>query len=237
MPGTTKIGSKAKEFFKDNSLSIALAALFFFAFGGEMFTGWNDYNDRQTSHHEPAISLAAFLTSGTFWDGAFCNWQAAILQLAVLIVFSEEFYQRGASHSRKPQKGNSQHGNSRQGKSRQSPSNNSGGGQRHHKHHNWVYGNSLALAFWAFFLILFVLHLIFGAKAYNESRATEHLRPMNLLDFGTSAQFWFLTLQTWEAEFFAIAVFVVLTIFLRQERSPESKSPEASNKATGGPNE
>jgi len=237
MPGTTKIGSKAKEFFKDNSLSIALATLFVFAFGGEMFTGWNNYNDQQISHHEPAISFGVFLTSGTFWDGTLCNWQAAILQLAVLIVFSEEFYQRGASHSRKPQKRNSQQGSSHQPKSRQSRSNNSSGGQRHQKHHNWFYRNSLALAFWALFLVFFVLHLIFGAKAYNESRATQHLSPMNLRDFATSGKFWFLTLQTWEAEFFAILVFVVLTIFLRQERSPESKSPEASNKSTGAPNE
>lgn len=79
-----------KKFFKDNSLSIALAALFLFAFGGEMFSGWQYYKTQQTSHQEPAISFAAFLATGTFWEGTFCNWQAAILQLAVLIVFSEE---------------------------------------------------------------------------------------------------------------------------------------------------
>jgi hypothetical protein len=237
MPGTRKIGSNLKEFFKDNSLSIALGALFVFAFGGEMFTGWNNYNDQQTSHHEPAVSLGSFLTTGTFLDGTLCNWQAAILQLAVLIVFSEEFYQRGASHSRKSQKRSSQQANSHHSNSRQSGSNNGGRERRHKERHNWVYRNSLALVFWALFLVLFALHLIFGAKAYNESRATEHLSPMNLWDFATSGKFWFLTLQTWEAEFFAIVVFVVLTIFLRQERSPESKSPDASNKSTGAPNE
>ena len=86
------------------------------------------------------------------------------------------------------------------------------------------------------FLILLMLHLIFGAQAYNEIRTTQHLSPMSFWDFAKSAKFWFLTLQTWEAEFFAIAFFIVLTIFLRQEHSPESKSPEASDQETGEPN-
>ena len=162
------------------------------------------------------------------------------MQLAALIVFSEEFYQRGASHSRKTQQ-EKQQGDSQQNKSQkekqQSKSRKNKGHQQPPEHHNWIYRNSLALAFWALFLILFTLHIIFGVKSYNETRATQHLSPMSLLDFTTSAKFWFLTLQTWEAEFFAIAVFIVLTVFLRQAHSPESKSPDASDKSTGEPNE
>jgi hypothetical protein len=48
-----------------------------------------------------------------------------------------------------------------------------------------------------------------------------------------SAKFWSSTLQTWQAEYLAIAVFVVLSIFLRQQDSAESKPVESSDHTTG----
>ncbi|MGI8821557.1 MAG: DUF6766 family protein [Chthoniobacterales bacterium] len=50
------------------------------------------------------------------------------------------------------------------------------------------------------------------------------------------AAFWFRTLQTGEAEFGVIAVFVVLSIFLRQEGLAESKPVESSDEETGETN-
>jgi hypothetical protein len=44
------------------------------------------------------------------------------------------------------------------------------------------------------------------------------------------------TLQTWQAEYLVIALYVVLTIFLRQQDSPESKPVESSNATTGEAN-
>jgi hypothetical protein len=51
--------------------------------------------------------------------------------------------------------------------------------------------------------------------------------------FGTS-RFWFESFQNWQSEFLAIASMVVLTIFLRQKGSPESKPVDASHSETGG---
>ena len=45
-----------------------------------------------------------------------------------------------------------------------------------------------------------------------------------------SAKFWSSTLKTWQAEYLAIALFVVLSPFLRQERSAESKPVESKTK-------
>ena len=49
-------------------------------------------------------------------------------------------------------------------------------------------------------------------------------------------KFRFENFQTWEAEFAVILVFVVLTIFLREERSAESKPLGASEATTGETN-
>ena len=49
----------------------------------------------------------------------------------------------------------------------------------------------------------------------------------------TSPQLWFESFQNWQSEFLSTAVLVVLSIWLRQKDSPESKPVTASNKKTG----
>jgi hypothetical protein len=52
----------------------------------------------------------------------------------------------------------------------------------------------------------------------------------------TRTNFWFKTVQTWQAEFFGIGVFLVPSIFLRQEGSAESKPVNSSDTETGETN-
>ena len=47
------------------------------------------------------------------------------------------------------------------------------------------------------------------------------------------AQFWFQSLQNWQSEFLAVLALVVLTIFLRQKGSPQSKPVDAPHGRTG----
>ena len=47
------------------------------------------------------------------------------------------------------------------------------------------------------------------------------------------AGFWFESFQNWQSEFLSIAVLVVLSVFLRQKGSPESKPVHAAHSETG----
>ena len=85
-------------------------------------------------------------------------------------------------------------------------------------------------------MLAFALHVVFGTKAYNEERALARQPPISIAAFLRSAKFWSITLQTWQAEYLVIALYVVLTIFLRQQDSPESKPVESSNQTTGEAN-
>jgi hypothetical protein len=203
------------KFIKTNGLSIVLFSLFVVFLVGQSVAGFLFYNEQQASHGAAQIGYWQFLGSGTFLNGIFSNWQAAILQLASLIIFGVFLVQRGATHSRKHRepgpKDRSTIGSAR----------------------NWMYRNSLSLAFLALFAISFALHVLTGAAAYNEQRALSGQPALSSLDFFFSAKFWFSTLQTWEAEYFAIGVYMILSIFLRQEGSPESKPVESSNEETG----
>jgi hypothetical protein len=49
---------------------------------------------------------------------------------------------------------------------------------------------------------------------------------------GTS-RFWFESFQNWQSEFMAVGAMVILSIFLRQRGSPESKPVDSPHSETG----
>jgi Domain of unknown function (DUF6766) len=48
-----------------------------------------------------------------------------------------------------------------------------------------------------------------------------------------TAHFWFQSFQNWQSEFLGLASIVILTIFLHQRGSPQSKPVEAPDSETG----
>ncbi len=190
---------------KDNSLSIALFALFVICISAQCFAGWLLQNETLAAHGQASIGYWHYLSTGGFLEGLASNWQAAVLQLASLIVFSSFLNQRGAPHSRDPRKAKSKQGRRNAGR------------------FTWFYRNSLLLSFLLLFVLALALHVVFGADAYNEERAIAGQPQISIAAFLLSAKFWSTTLQTWQAEYLVIAFYGVLSIFLRQLDSAESK--------------
>ena len=89
---------------RDSSLSIVLFALFVICICAQSFAGWRLQNETFAAHGQSSVGYWHFLSTGAFLDGLASNWQAAVLQLGSLIVFSGFLYQRGAPHSRDPGK-------------------------------------------------------------------------------------------------------------------------------------
>lgn len=94
---------------KDNSFSIVLFVLFAICISVQSVVGWRLQNDTLAAHAQASISYWHFLATGAFLEGLASNWQAAVLQLGSLIVFSSFLYQRGAPHSRDPGKTKRKH--------------------------------------------------------------------------------------------------------------------------------
>ncbi|MGB8472475.1 MAG: DUF6766 family protein [Candidatus Acidiferrum sp.] len=203
---------------KDNSLSIVLFALFVVCISAQSFAGWRLQNETLAAYGRASIGYLHFLSTGAFLEGLVSNWQAAVLQLGSLVVFTGFLYQRGAPHSRDP--GTANHKQTRH-KAGRSP---------------WFYKYSLSLAFLLLFVLALALHVVFGARGYNEERLLASQPSISIAAFLLSAKFWSTTLQTWQAEYLVIAIYVVLTIFLRQQDSPESKPVESHNETTGQAN-
>lgn len=83
------------------------------------------------------------------------------------------------------------------------------------------------------FPLSFWLHANGGLREWNTENAAHGQPQGSTADFLASAEFWFQSFQNWQSEFLAVFSIVVLSIFLRQEGSPESKTMEASNSDTG----
>jgi hypothetical protein len=223
----TKAGGQTtaylRKFISENSLSLALVTLFVCCGVAQAATGWRAYDDARETAHLGPIALGPYLGTGHFLDGIFSNWQAAILQLAVLVAFSSVLRQRGAAHSRKVSPVS--HG---QVSLKLRPRETIG---------SWLYANSLSLALISLFLMCFVLHALFGAWKLSEEQALRSLPRITLGCYLKTASFWSSVLECWEAEFGAIAIYIVASIYLRQESSPESKHVQSRNQDTGDTNE
>lgn len=141
---------KLWEEIRSNSLSIAFFWLFLVCIIAQSFTGLETQNDMLAAHGFPVLDYWDYLSTGAFIDGLAVNWQAAVLQLGSLIIFSSFLYQHGSPHSRLDRKENKE------------PK------RRHHGYFSWLYRHSLSISFLLLFVITMMLHIVFGAKATNE---------------------------------------------------------------------
>jgi hypothetical protein len=88
--------------------------------------------------------------------------------------------------------------------------------------------NGLSLALFALFLASIVGQVFFGWRALGEELAIHgHLAP-DLRNYLLSGHFLSATFENWESEFLQMGVYVLLTAWLIQKGSPESRAPGES---------
>jgi hypothetical protein len=206
-----------RRFWRDNSLSIILFSLFLLFLLGQAITGWDEYNSDQLEHKSSTVSFSSYLTTGHFGEAVFENWESEFLQMSSYVLLTIWFYQRGSSESKSltepnevdrepdPEKPNSSGPVKRGGWSLK------------------LYENSLSLAFIALFIASLLLHAYEGARSYNAEQLEHNESTVTVAGYITTSHFWFESFQNWQSEFLATGSIVLLTVWLRQRGSPESK--------------
>ena len=97
--------------------------------------------------------------------------------------------------------------------------------RRRRRRGGFLRNNSLALACFALFAI-FVIGLFFTGLSENNADRQTHKQPeLSLGEYATSGAFWEALTENWESEYLQMAAYVVLTVFLIQRGSSESKDP------------
>ena len=94
----------------------------------------------------------------------------------------------------------------------------------------FLHNNGLSIVLAALFLIFWAGQAVSGWLAHNEDRQLDGQPLLAIGDYLRSGHFWQATGENWESEFLQMGFYVVLTIFLYQKGSAESKDPDDPNK-------
>ena len=218
-----------KKFWHNNSLSIVLFAAFIVCLLGQTITGYEVKNDDLKEHSQPALSMSQYLLSGHFGEAVFENWESEFLQMAAYILLTVFLFQKGSAESKDPNKSedvDTKPENKTKAKNVPWPVRRGGILLK-------LYKNSLLIAFVLLFAMSFTLHAIEGARENCQVGLLHQQECESLHEYISGSQFWFESFQNWQSEFLAVGSIVVLSIFLRQQGSPESKPVAASNDTTG----
>ena len=103
-------------------------------------------------------------------------------------------------------------------------------------HSGWVRDNGLSLTLFALFALTVVGHALTGQAVWNEELTHAGREPLPLFQYLASGQFGSTLFENWESEFLQMAAYVVLTAYLFQRGSPESKDPDKAAPQDKEPN-
>jgi TM2 domain-containing membrane protein YozV len=220
-----------KRLLRENGLSIVWLGLFFLSFiFGQIVFGRLTYNKDQRDHRRPEAGVAEYLTTPHFVEATMENWESEFLQMFLFIALTSFLYQKGSAESKKIDEEEAVDRDPALSKHKSdAPYPVRRGGVLLS-----LYKYSLSLAFLTLFFICFFLHAAGGARDYNdEQREHGSVERVTMLEYMGTSRFWFESFQNWQSEFLAVGLMVVLTIWLRQQGSPESKPVDAPHSQTG----
>jgi hypothetical protein len=215
---------------RENGLSIVLVTLFLVFWAGQSVVGHREHNAEQRDHGEPQLEYTAYLRSAHFWEATGENWESEFIQIFSYVFLTAFLFQKGSAESKKLDE--------------PEPVDRAPRANRDHADAPWpvrrgglvlkLYEYSLSLAFLLLFLISITLHAVAGAADYNQEQSAHgELSALTPIQYAATSRFWFESMQNWQSEFLAIAAVVVLSIFLRQRGSPESKPVDSPHAETG----
>lgn len=214
---------------REHGLTIVAFSIFILCVIGQTVAGWREFNAQQLEHGEQALPLASYVANGHFIEALFENWESEFLQMGAFVVLTAILREKGSPES-KPLAG-------------EQPVDEDPRHARRRRDLPWpvrrgglalrLYEQSLSIALFSLFIFSFAMHAWGGAMEYNDEQAAHGGSPVSVLGYLATARFWFESLQNWQSEFLSVGVLFVLTVYLRQRGSPQSKPVAAPHALTG----
>ena len=221
---------KVRKFVAENGLSLVALLLFLGTIAGQAATGFRVANDEAREHHDAPPGFGEYLVSGDFTEAVFENWESEFLQMGIFVLLTKYLRQKGSSESKGFDGPEAVDEDPRD--------------KRYDPDAPWpvrrgglvlaVYQRSLFLSLMLLFAASFVMHAIGGVDKHNQEQLRHGGGTLSTLAYLGTAQFWFESFQNWQSEFLSVAVLVLLSIFLRERGSPQSKPVAAPHAETGG---
>lgn len=212
-----------KKFLRNNGLSVIFLLLFFVSIVGQYITGWQEYNLEQIDHGGKVINAISYVSTGHFMSATFENWESEFLQMILFVVLTISLQQKGSSESKDfDQEEDVDREPDPKRKNAPWPVRKGG----------WIlaiYKHSLSLSLLILFLLSFYLHLDGSLRDENHQLFLKGEPRHSLLDHMQSSRFWFESFQNWQSEFLSIFAIVLLSVYLREKGSPQSKPVDTPN--------
>jgi hypothetical protein len=216
---------------RNHGLGLFFGAIFLAALVGQGFAGWHQFNNDQTADGLRIISLGDYLTSASFATDVAENWQSEYLQFLLYILGTVWLLQIGSPESKELDKAGLESDKDQKVGEYAVPSS-----------PRWavvpglrrvVFSWSLTLVMGLIFLLSWFAQSFAGWASFNEVRLERLQDPISWVGYVRNADFWARTLQNWQSEFLAVGSMAVLSIYLRQRGSPESKPVGEPHASTG----
>ena len=220
-----------KKALRNNGLSLFFGLIFLLALLGQALTGHALFNEEQLASGMEEISFAQYLTSSNFAVDVSENWQSEYLQFLLYIAATIWLVQKGSPESKELNE-----------TGLESDKEQLVGEYSNAKSPKWarvsgwrrtLYSNSLVLTMGLIFILSWLVQSIAGNSNYNQEQIQNFQQPVSWPEYIVSPEFWNRTLQNWQSEFLAVGSMVVLSIYLRQRGSPESKPVGSAHDDTG----
>lgn len=216
-----------KTFIRNNGLSICFLLLFAGAMIGQIIFGFQENNKELIEDGSAAISLSSYLISGHFFQATFENWESEFLQMALFVIFTIFLMQKGSSESKDLDE---------EEEVDRIPSPIRTGAPWPVRKGGWIlslYKHSLSIALLFLFLISFLAHFYGSLKNENEHLSLQGLPLQSASDYIGDSRFWFESFQNWQSEFLSVFAIIILSVYLRQIGSSQSKPVDAPHMQTG----
>lgn len=216
-----------KKFLKNNSLSIVFIILFLISIVGQVFFGIKEYNKELREEGGTEVTLPEYFSSGHFVESTFENWESEFLQMGLFVWLTIFLRQKGSSES----------------KSCDHPEEVDREPDPTKKDAPWpvkkggiflvIYKHSLTLSLLILFLLSFALHFCGSLADENLHSKLKGEKPSSHVEYLSSSKFWFESFQNWQSEFLSVFAIIVLSIYLREKGSSQSKPVDAPHSETG----
>jgi hypothetical protein len=220
-----------KKALRNNGLSLFFGLIFLLALLGQALTGHALFNQEQVASGLEEISFGQYLTSSNFAVDVSENWQSEYLQFLLYIFATIWLVQKGSPESKELNESGPESDREQlvgEFSNAKSPKWARVSGWR-----RTVYSNSLGVTMGLIFLLSWLAQSIAGSSNYNQEQIKNFQQPVSWAEYIVSPEFWNRTLQNWQSEFLAVGSMVVLSIYLRQRGSPESKPVGSAHDDTG----
>lgn len=222
---------RRRSFWRDNSLTLAFGGAFLLVLVGQAFAGHAGFNEGLTVDGLQQLTIGEYVMSSDFAVDVTENWQSEFLQFFLYIFGTVWLLQRGSPESKELHKaGPESDREQRIGDHTRADSPRWASTKDWRQH---LYSRSLGTVMALLFLLSWLAQSIAGAAAYNEQQLREFLPPVSWAGYLASADFWTRSLQNWQSELLAVAAMAILSVYLRQRGSPESKRVGAPHTSTG----